>query len=387
MTVTAAASTASPTTAERFSNSVVAAPLAVWFAGRLVGLAVLAIVAVVRDRSMLRALTAWDGNIFLRIAEAGYPGVPAGLVGEHIDTSMAFFPGYPLLIRAVGVLSGLELTAAGLAITASAGAALAIGLAQLARQIGMSRRSGLLWVGLAGSSPLSVVFVMTYTEALFCALAVWALVLVMRRQWPVAALLAIAAGATRPTGLALIAVVAIGALLEGWRAECRRRAVCVASAAAAPVGLLGYLTFVAVRSHSLTGWFQIQQVGWNTHIDGGKALIVFIGRQLTGPWTLMETATVAVVLSLPILIWATARIRVPWQPMLYALVVVGMAILSDGVMNSKIRMLLPALPLLLPIATGLAQLRASTQVAVIAGATLVSSWFGAYCLLIYTHAI
>lgn len=163
--------------------------------------------------------------------------------------------------------------------------------------------------------------------------------------------------------------------------------VCWLSAAAAPVGLAGYLAFVAVRTGALTGWFQIQSIGWNTRIDGGKALVVFIGKQLEGPWSLMEAATVAVIVSVPFLLWAAVRIRLPWPLMLYSILVVAMALLSDGVMNSKIRMLLPALPLLLPIATGLARLRTSTQVVTVAVATVVSGWFGAYCLLIYTHAI
>lgn len=353
----------------------------------MVVLGVFAVVAAVRDRSMLDALTSWDGKIFLRISAGGYSPVPPGPLSRQVDTSMAFFPAYPWLTRVVGDFTGIGLAAAGFVITAAAGAGLALGLAELARQIGLSRRTGLLWVGLVGASPLSVVFIMTYTEALFCALAIWALVAVMRWQWPAAALLAVAAGATRPTAGAIIAVVVLGALLEGWRAGGRRRMVCWLSAAAAPVGLAGYLAFVAVRTGALTGWFQIQSIGWNTRIDGGKALVVFIGKQLEGPWSLMEAATVAVIVSVPFLLWAAVRIRLPWPLMLYSILVVAMALLSDGVMNSKIRMLLPALPLLLPIATGLARLRTSTQVVTVAVATVVSGWFGAYCLLIYTHAI
>lgn len=336
---------------------------------------------------MLDALTSWDGKFFLRIAAGGYSPVPADPLSGQVDTSMAFFPAYPWLARVVGDSAGMGLTAAGFVITAIAGIALALGLTELASEIGLSRRVGLLWVGLASASPLSVVFIMTYTEALFCALAIWALVAVMRWKWPAAALLTVAAGATRPTAGAIITVVALGTLLEGWRAGGRRRVVCWLSAAATPVGLVGYLAFVAVRTGALTGWFEIQSIGWNTRIDGGKAVVAFIGKQLAGPWSLMEAATVVVILSVPFLLWAAVRIRVPWPLMLYSILVVAMALLSDGVMNSKIRMLLPALPLLLPLATGLARLRTSTQVVTLTVATVVSGWFGAYCLLIYTHAI
>lgn len=363
------------------------APALVWAAGRLVGLLVLALVAQARDRSMLSALTSWDGQFFLRIAGNGYPPVPSGLTGGGFDTSMAFFAGYPLTARWLGWLLGVGVRPAAFVVTGLAGLALAFGLVALARALGHSRRVGLLWVGLVGASPLSVVFLMTYTEPLFCALAVWALVAVIRWQWGWAALAAVGAGWTRPTGIAVVIVVMVGALLEGWRSAGRRRIWCWTCAAIAPLGMLGYLGFVAFRTGALTGWFRIQSIGWQTRIDGGAATWSFVRGQLAGPWSLMEAGTVLVVLSVPLLIWAAIRSKLPWPILVYSLVVAAMAVLSAGVMNSKIRMLLPALPLLLPIAIGLSRLRTSTQVTTVALATVLASWFGAYCLVIYTHAI
>lgn len=363
------------------------APGLVWLAGRGVGLLVLMLVARARDRSALGALTSWDGKFFLRIAESGYPPVPQGLTSQGFDTSMAFFAGYPLIVRWLGGSIGIGVQPAGFTVTMLAGLALAFGLVALARALGYSRRVGLLWVGVVGASPLSVVFLMTYTEALFCAFAVWALVAALRWQWPWAAIAAVGAGWTRPTGVAVVIVVMVGAVLEGWRSDGRRRLWCWVSAAVAPLGLLGYLAFVASRSGVLMGWFEIQSSGWQTKIDGGAATWAFVRGQLAGPWSLMEAATVLVVLSVPVLVWAATRCRLPWPVLVYCLVVAAMTLLSAGVMNSKIRMLLPALPLLLPVAIGLSRTRTSTQVLTITLATVVTAWFGAYCLVIYTHAI
>ena len=53
----------------------------------------------------------------------------------------------------------------------------AYGLVRLAELMpGGSRRAGLLLVALFAAAPMGVVLSMAYTEALFCALAVWALV-------------------------------------------------------------------------------------------------------------------------------------------------------------------------------------------------------------------
>jgi hypothetical protein len=60
---------------------------------------------------------------------------------------------------------------------------------------------------------------------------------------------------------------------------------------------------------------------------------------------------------------------------------------SNGLMNAKIRMLLPAFVLLLPPAIGLARRRSGTALAVVAGAALVSGWFGAYALTVWPYAI
>ena len=53
----------------------------------------------------------------------------------------------------------------------------AYGLVRLAELMpGGSRRAGLLLVALFAAAPMGVVLSMAYTEALFCALAAWALV-------------------------------------------------------------------------------------------------------------------------------------------------------------------------------------------------------------------
>lgn len=355
-------------------------PAVVWLSGRLLALAVMTLMAAAKHRPVAGALSTWDSVYFLQIARSGY---------WNTSSSLAFFPGYPAVTAAISRALGIPVRSAAWVVTGLAGIVLAYGLVRLARLVpGGSRRAGLLLVGLVSATPLAVVYVMPYTETLFCALVVWALVAVLRERWSMAALLAIGAGLTRPTGVAIIAVVVAAAGLAGARSARRGRLVAWLSALAAPAGLVGYLCFVAVRNGSVTGWFNVENARWGTRIDGGRATVKFLRTQLVEPSGLMNIATVLVLLSVPILIYCCVASRVPWSVLLYGIVVAVETIGSAGLMNSKIRILLPSsIAFMIPAAIGLSNRQTRTQVMVLTGAGLLSAWFGAFCLLIYTHAI
>ncbi|MBB4688631.1 hypothetical protein [Amycolatopsis jiangsuensis] len=51
----------------------------------------------------------------------------------------------------------------------------------------------------------------------------------------------------------------------------------------APIGLVGYLGFVAAGTGSWTGWQDIELRGWNTRFDWGREAIEWIPRTLLRP--------------------------------------------------------------------------------------------------------
>ena len=89
------------------------APALVYLAIREIGLLMLAWMAARGGGTVTSALTAWDGHWFLAIARDGYDGVPGDLVdnfGRHTSaTPLAFFPGYPYVVRWVAGLPGVGL--------------------------------------------------------------------------------------------------------------------------------------------------------------------------------------------------------------------------------------------------------------------------------------
>ncbi|GGM77621.1 membrane protein [Longimycelium tulufanense] len=365
------------------------APAVLFLAVRELGLLVLEWMASRNRTSVGYALTSWDSQWYLEIAARGYDGVRPELVDAFgrrtAETPLAFFPGYPLLVRWVAELPGVGLVSAAFAVSVVSGVTAAYGLVRLGERIGGSRRVGLYLVVFFAASPMAVVLSMAYSEALFCALAVWALVGVLERRWLLAGVCCAAAGLVRPTAGALVVAVGLAALVavirrrDGWRPW--------VAGVLAPLGILGYLGWVALRTGHLFGWFVLQQRGWDSRFDGGAATWRFGLDALASARSVLEVATVGIVLGAIILLVSGAWLRLPWPVLVFSLGVLVMDLGSNGLMNSKARLLVPAFTLLLPAAIGLAKRRPATAVTVLVGVAVASAWFGAYSVTSWGYAI
>ncbi|WP_246631707.1 hypothetical protein [Pseudonocardia nigra] len=363
------------------------APAVVYLAVRAIGLVVLAWMA---GSDLIHELSSWDGAWLLAIAGSGYAGVPADMLdafgSRTPETPLGFFPGYPWLVGAIGLLTGANLVAAGLVVSAAAGVAAAYGLTRIGELVpGGSRRAGLLLTALFAATPMGVVLSMTYTEALFCALAAWALVGVLRSQWLLAGACAAGAGLVRPTATALVAAVGLAALTavvsrrDGWRPW--------AGGLLAAGGVLGYLGYVALRTGALDGWFRIQREGWGWYFDGGAATTRYATTVLSSGERVFDVLTVLSLVASLALLGVAVSMRLPWPLLVYGAVTLLTVLGTEGLMNAKPRLLVPAFVLLLPVALGLARRRTGTAVVVTAGAALASAWFGGYALTIWPYGI
>jgi hypothetical protein len=242
--------------------------VAAWVASRvaLVGLVALTAYLIGFDLTQRRQSTgAWlagrfswaDSYHYLRIAEKGY--LPPGL--DCCD--QAFFPGYPLAIRAVAPLVGGNLTVAGLVVAHLAALAAAVLLWRLGIAQTGDRRVGAVAVLLLAVAPYGVFLTSVFTESLFLALALGAWWTALRGQWWWAGLLAGLATGVRVNGLFLGAGLAVMYLAQqradgGWR---RPRPDVVALLA--PLGAVaGYVTYLHGRTGSWTAWTDAQVRGW-----------------------------------------------------------------------------------------------------------------------------
>jgi Mannosyltransferase (PIG-V) len=192
----------------------------------------------------------WDVLHYIRIARQGY----------RRPNDEAFFPGFPLTLRAVHAL-GLGWVNSGLVVSFVAGGVGMVFLALLAELRG-PRGTGERAVLLLTLSPAAVFLFAGYTESLFLALALPAWYAAQRGRWIVAGSLAALACGVRITGVFLAAALLVE-FLTGPSGRRWRQLPALALPAAPLVAYAAYLH--AVKGNWLA-WWNAQSAGWDRHL-------------------------------------------------------------------------------------------------------------------------
>jgi hypothetical protein len=249
--------------------------------------------------------TAWerfDALWFLRIATTGYA---AG------DGSAAFFPLYPMAIRAVSFVIGGHPLAAGLLVSNAAffGALVVLFFLTSSELSPGAARKTVLYIAIF---PTAFFFLAPYSESLFLLLSVGSFWAARRRKWPLAGALGALAAATRVFGLLLAPALAMEAVHQ-WRearvarerralgdgdgarteaeatrlqrdASPRTLAARLGWAGATALGLVAYLAYwQAAFGHFWTplsiqdNWQRVAMEPWTTLLQGTKDALGYFG--------------------------------------------------------------------------------------------------------------
>ncbi|MFE6199480.1 mannosyltransferase family protein [Streptomyces sp. NPDC057838] len=368
-----------------------AAPALLGYAAvRTLGLLVLFVWSAARDKSGYTLLTArWDALWYVRVAELGY-GYEVRLANGDVHSNLAFFPLLPWLERLVAAVSPLSYADGGFVVGALASLAAAWGIFAVADRV-HGRRAGVCAVLLWAVLPVGIVQSMAYSESLFTALAAWSLYAVLTGRWVTAGVLALLAGLTRPVGLAVVAAVwvaAIASFLGERRAAAslgERRTPCpvrrILGMLLAPLGTAGYVLWVGHRTGGGPLGYLDVQAGWRNGFDGGYAFARFVAGKFTSfPSTVAGAGLILGVASVVWLYLAGLRRRQPLPLLVYSGVVTALALCASSYFGSKPRLLMPAFPLLLPLALALARQRTRRSAWILGALAVVSSVYGAFWL-------
>jgi len=222
----------------------------------------------------------WDAVYYYTIALGGYGASPVAVptysAASHLP---AFFPLWPLLLRASAYLATWPQAPAAVPFGAAPATVLAAGLlaangvallalrnlyALVALETGDAARAGraVLYAALA---PCAFCYAIPYTEGLFLATSTAAFLAARRGQWLRAGLWAAAASGTRNVGILLLPVLAL-AILLAWRRGALRGAARWRAAGGlllAPLGLLAFMLHLYRVVGDPLAWLHASQRFWH----------------------------------------------------------------------------------------------------------------------------
>ncbi|MEV8035951.1 glycosyltransferase family 39 protein [Streptomyces sp. NPDC002742] len=368
-----------------------AAPALLGYAAvRALGLVTLAVWSAANGKSAHRLLSQrWDSLWYTRVAELGY-GYEVRLPNGDVHANLAFFPLLPWLERLIAAVGPLSYPDAGLLVSAVASLAAAWGIFAVADHV-HGRRAGVCAVLVWAVLPVGIVQSMAYSESLFTALAAWSLYAVLTGRWLTAGLLAAFAGLTRPVGVAVVAALWVAAITsfvgdhrsggstprtDGARVWRRALAMIIA-----PLGAAGYVLWVGHRTGKGPLGYLDVQAGWRNGFDGGYAFGRFVAEKLTSFPSALAGAGLIVGVALILWLYVTCvRRGQPPTLLVYTGIVLALALCASSYFGSKPRLLMPAFPLLFPLAVALARLRTSRSALVLGGVAVASAAYGAFWL-------
>lgn len=330
------------TSLKRLSS--VAGAGAIFVGVSLLRLFVVSMLAATKDQTLDDVLGRWDAVHYISIARGGYfEDMNPNSLGGY-QTRLAFFPLFPFLLRLTHEITRLDYLAAGLFLNTIAGVAMVYAAMLLAKHMGAARRGQFAAGVLIAGVPMGITFNMPYTEALFGAFSLWALLFMLQRRWLLAGVFVFFTCLTRITGVDLWIVFACVVVIYGrktWRSWL--------ALALSPLGMVTYILFVNSRTAELGGYFGLQKKGWGSAFDFGKSTMNYFS------WIFTRTGDSWVVIIGLFILGTVAMVilsfgKLPWPVWLFAAGVAANILLSDGTFTARPRLLLPVFICLLPLA-------------------------------------
>lgn len=290
---------------------------------------------------LVQAMVHWDAGWYGEIAQNGYwlsPGQQSPVV---------FFPAFPMAIRALMVVFGLNRWVAGIAVSLTCGLTALFLFHRWVRTVAPSAAPSALWL-LALYPYAEYLYGFVYSDAMYLAFAIGAFLALEKDKPFLAALLGAVATAARPVAPALV----IGLLVRSLE---RRRALSGALRlrdwvpALAGLGLAGYMAFLFnqfgdalafVHAQSAPGWDQ--PPGWHSWLKETFFQVVFTARDPLVPIRLGSHA-LATIGALALGVATHRRLGIGYAA--YALLVIGIPAVSSKDFMGLGRYVLAAFPI------------------------------------------
>jgi hypothetical protein len=326
-------------------------PFVVYVSSRAVYLLLAVVVSVGQHWSVKRELSNWDGVWYRRLTGLGYPDHVL-----HVQSTLGFFPLYPMLMWLVQHALICSIFLAGVLISGLGGFIATVLVQRLAAGWWgeeAARRAVLVFCFFPGS----VVFSMVYSEGVLLPLVAGCLLALDRRRWVLAGVLAAFATAVGPTAVPIILACAVAALIEIRRAGWKARRALIAPLLA-PVGIAAFGVFLWLWTGTPLASYYAQHHQWGEKTNP-LALLTLVLRLInesyfTNSFVHINLNYIAGLVGAAFLFFALylvvkTRPRIPAPALAWTFGIAFLAVTSENVPPNP-RLLITAFPAVLVVA-------------------------------------
>jgi len=347
--------------------------IAVTVASRGFCLLCIALASIHEHKALAAVLTRFDASYYRQIALHGYPATLPVVHGHVVSNPVGFFPVFPALVAALMQL-GLPFVPAALLLN-TVGAAVTVLLIDRVLRITVdrddsARLTAMLWV----VQPTAFVLTLAYSEAVFSALAAGCLLALLRHRWLLAGILGLLASATRPSGLILAVCCLVVAVREVMK---DRNLTPLVAPLLAPFGVVAYFSYLWAHTGRTDAWFVTERQGWHVYFDGGIDNLHRVSKYVHQGRVDGLAVVLFVIVALALLVVLFVDRAHPLL-LVYTTGLFLVAVVTRNDLSSVPRFLLPAFPLLLPIATRLRRVPTAVLVPLVSLLVVVMGGAGAF---------
>jgi Gpi18-like mannosyltransferase len=282
----------------------------------------------------LRMIMVGDAWFYRQIAATGYEPPTADAKPKN---TWAFFPGYPLLLKALGGTSdrsfwNLAVLVSNLALLGALFAVAAAG-----RAMGASDDAAERAVWYVALFPTSYFFSLPMTESLFLLLSAAAFLAAARQRWPLAGIAGALAAATRVIGICLLPALLLLPLQRRQRLSMQQLWLL-----AIPLGLFAFIAYLYVHTGDPLAFVHAQTLWGRSPSRRFAMAFPNSGLTLSKPWNFVGLNAAAASLMIIAGVWFLLRRQ--WSYATYTLLS-ALVPLSSGSLQSMARYALVDFPL------------------------------------------
>lgn len=281
-----------------------------------------------------RMIMVGDAWYYRQIAATGYEPPTAGGAPKN---TWAFFPGYPILLKALGGTSDRSFWILAVLVSNAALLGSLFAVAATARAMGASDDDAARAVWYIALFPTSYFLSLPMTESLFLLLSAASFLAAAKQRWPIAGLLGALAAATRVVGICLLPALLLLPLQRRQRLSTQQLWLL-----AIPLSLLSFMTYLYIHTGDPLAFVHAQTLWGRSPASRFAMSFPNSGLTISKPWNFVALNAIAATLMIAAGVWFL--IRRQWSFAAYTLLSAAVP-LSSGSMQSMARYALVDFPL------------------------------------------